>query len=117
MITFYLYGLLAVTIMMIIVWIISVIIKNASIVDIFWGMTFILMNVVYLVRSGDQNMRQLVVMCLVAIWGLRLTIYVAVRNAGKGEDFRYRQFRENYGAERYWWVSLFQVFLLQASLS
>jgi steroid 5-alpha reductase family enzyme len=38
------------------------------------------------------------------------------RNYGKEEDFRYQEFRRNYGPQRYWWVSFFQVFLLQGAL-
>jgi steroid 5-alpha reductase family enzyme len=55
-------------------------------------------------------------MIMVTVWGLRLSGYLTWRNAGKGEDFRYRQFRQNYGARRYWWVSFFQTFLLQGIL-
>jgi len=47
---------------------------------------------------------------------LRLTIYLAIRNIGKGEDYRYQQFRKQYGENRYWWFSYFQVFLLQGAL-
>jgi steroid 5-alpha reductase family enzyme len=53
---------------------------------------------------------------MVAIWGMRLSIYLAWRNIGKGEDFRYREFRKKYGEKRYWWLSFFQTFLLQGIL-
>ena len=53
---------------------------------------------------------------MVALWGLRLSIYLAWRNIGKGEDFRYREFRRKYGENRYWWISYFQTFLLQGIL-
>jgi steroid 5-alpha reductase family enzyme len=55
-------------------------------------------------------------MILVALWGLRLSVYLAIRNIGSGEDFRYVQFRRKYGENRYWWVSFFQTFLLQGIL-
>lgn len=55
-------------------------------------------------------------MILVIIWGLRLSIYLAWRNYRKGEDFRYQEFRKKYGINRYWWISYFQVFLLQGIL-
>ncbi len=55
-------------------------------------------------------------MVLVTIWGLRLFLYLSWRNIGKGEDFRYQEFRRNFGAERYWWFSYFQTFLLQGAL-
>jgi steroid 5-alpha reductase family enzyme len=53
---------------------------------------------------------------MVTIWGLRLSIYITLRNAGKGEDYRYRQFRKKYGAKNYWWISFFQTFMLQGVL-
>ena len=48
--------------------------------------------------------------------GFGLSLYLAWRNIGKGEDFRYRQFRKKYGENRYWWISFFQTFLLQGVL-
>ena len=50
------------------------------------------------------------------IWGLRLALHIGWRNHGKGEDYRYQQFRQDFGPERYWWFSYFQVFLLQGGL-
>lgn len=112
----YLNGLLVITGFMTILWLISLVLKNASIVDPFWGFGFVLINTYYLIGSGIYDTRSILVMVMVAVWGLRLTIHLMIRNAGKGEDFRYRKFREDYGAHRYWWVSFFQVFLLQAVL-
>ena len=97
-------------------WIWSVFIKNVSIIDIFWGLGFVIVNMFYACMSGDLTARKLLVLILVSIWGLRLAIYLAIRNTGKGEDFRYQEFRKNYGPKRYWWFSFFQTFLLQGVL-
>ena len=97
-------------------WVWSVFIKNVSIVDIFWGLGFVIVNVFYAFMFGDLTERKLLVLILVCIWGFRLAIYLAIRNIGKGEDFRYQEFRRNYGPKRYWWFSFFQTFLLQAVL-
>jgi steroid 5-alpha reductase family enzyme len=97
-------------------WIWSVLIKNVSIVDIFWGFGFVVVNTFYVFNVEVINPRNLLLLILVSIWGLRLTIYLAIRNIGKGEDYRYQQFRKEYGAKRYWWFSYFQVFLLQGAL-
>ena len=94
----------------------SVIMKNASIVDLFWGFGFVVTSLVYFLNTEGFEPRKLLIMTLVAIWGLRLSIYLTWRNAGKGEDFRYQKFRKDYGEHRYWWVSFFQVFLLQGIL-
>jgi steroid 5-alpha reductase family enzyme len=97
-------------------WVLSVIIKNVSIVDLFWGLGFVIVNAFYFFISGDLHARKILLLVLVTIWGLRLFIYLAWRNIGKGEDFRYQEFRRKYGPERYWWISYFQVFLLQGVL-
>ena len=101
---------------MISLWILSIIIKNVSIVDIFWGLGFVITCGFYFISSHGNESRKIILMSLVAIWGLRLSVYLAWRNLGKGEDFRYREFRRNYGENRYWWISFFQTFLLQGLL-
>ncbi|MGB5497547.1 MAG: DUF1295 domain-containing protein [Maribacter sp.] len=97
-------------------WIWSIFIKNVSIVDIFWGFGFVVVNTFYVFMSGELNARKILILTLVGIWGLRLTFYLAFRNIGKGEDFRYQEFRRKYGPKRYWWFSFFQTFLLQGAL-
>lgn len=112
----YLQAFAVILIMMTLLWIISVIKKNVSIVDLFWGFGFVLVSVFYFLNSDGYNLRKIIVMSLAAAWGFRLSIYLTWRNYGKGEDFRYRQFRQNYGEKRYWWISFFQTFLLQGIL-
>ena len=107
---------LIIVIFVTLLWIWSVFIKNVSIIDVFWGLGFVIVNVYYAFISGDLTARKVLVLILVSIWGLRLAIYLAIRNTGKGEDFRYQEFRRNYGPKRYWWFSFFQTFLLQAVL-
>lgn len=98
------------------VWIASVFLKNASIVDPFWGLGFVVVSAFYFLQVDEISARSVIIMILVAIWGLRLSIYLFWRNWGKGEDFRYKEFRKNFGELRYWWFSFFQVFLLQGFL-
>jgi steroid 5-alpha reductase family enzyme len=112
----YIQGFLVIMIMMSLLWVISVIIKNASIVDPFWGLGFVVAAGFYFLKTGSPEPRKIILLTLVTIWGLRLSSYLFWRNIGKGEDFRYGQFRKNYGEKRYWWISYFQVFLLQGIL-
>jgi len=109
-------GLVLVSIFMGILWIFSVFSKNASIVDPFWGLGFIMLAYYYFFQSQGWITRKILLLAMVTLWGIRLSIYLAWRNWGKGEDFRYKQFRRKYGSYRYWWVSFFQVFLLQGIL-
>jgi steroid 5-alpha reductase family enzyme len=96
-------------------WLLSLALKNASIVDVFWGLGFVLLAAVYFVAADGFAGRKLLVLALVAVWGLRLSGYIGWRNRGKGEDYRYARWREQAG-ERFWWTSLLQVFLLQGLL-
>jgi steroid 5-alpha reductase family enzyme len=64
-----------------------------SVVDVTWGLGFVAVAVVAYVLSGvlgvgDAGVRT-VVLALVAVWGLRLALYIGWRNHGKGEDPRY----------------------------
>ncbi|HSO88728.1 MAG TPA: DUF1295 domain-containing protein [Draconibacterium sp.] len=112
----YLQGLLIVVVFFTLVWVLSVFIKNASIVDIFWGLGFVLAATFYFIATPGISTIKIITMALVVLWGLRLSMHIFFRNAGKPEDYRYQQFRKNYGEKRYWWFSYFQVFLLQGFL-
>lgn len=112
----YIHAFLVIMTLMTILWVVSVIIKNVSIVDLFWGLGFVVAAILYFLITDGSGPRKIILLILVAIWGLRLSIYLALRNIGKGEDFRYREFRKKYGEKRYWWISFFQTFLLQGVL-
>ncbi len=106
---------IAIVCLMLTTWVISVIIKNASIVDIVWGLGFVVVAwAVRLTAEGDTA-RQNLIVALVTVWGLRLAIHLAVRNIGHGEDFRYVLMRRKHGA-KFPLVSLYTVFGLQGAL-
>jgi steroid 5-alpha reductase family enzyme len=112
----YLQGFLIIMMLMTTLWVISVIVRNVSIVDLFWGFGFVLTGGFYFLKTEGFESRKILLLILLSIWGLRLSAYLAWRNLGKGEDFRYREFRRKYGENRYWWISFFQTFLLQGVL-
>jgi steroid 5-alpha reductase family enzyme len=97
-------------------WLLSLPLRNASIVDPFWGSAFVLVAWLTALRGGPGGPRAVLALALVTLWGLRLTVHLLVRNAGHGEDRRYAAMRAGHG-ERFWWVSLATVFLLQAALA
>jgi steroid 5-alpha reductase family enzyme len=94
------------------VWLLSLPLRNASIVDIFWGLGFIVVAAVYFGLTDGFLGRKILITALVAVWGLRLSLYILWRNWGEGEDYRYRTWREE-SEGRFWWTSFFRVFLLQ----
>jgi len=101
---------------MLILWLVSLPIKNSSIVDIFWGAGFVVAAWVYFSLTPDGFLpRKLLLASLATIWGLRLTIHILTRNWGKPEDFRYQKWRGENGSS-WWWKSFFKVFLLQGVL-
>jgi steroid 5-alpha reductase family enzyme len=101
---------------MLVLWIVSLFLKNSSIVDIFWGFGFVLSVWVYYFLTPDGYLlRKLLIAGLTSLWGLRLTLHILIRNWQKPEDFRYQKWRLESG--KIWWIkSLFQVFLLQGLL-
>jgi steroid 5-alpha reductase family enzyme len=112
----YLHGLLVIMSMMTILWILSILLKNVSIVDIFWGLGFVIVCSYFFIATEGFETRKILLLIMTSLWGLRLSGYIISRNYGKGEDFRYRKFRKQYGEHRYWWISFFQTFLLQGIL-
>jgi steroid 5-alpha reductase family enzyme len=109
-------GVLIILGLMTALWIVSLILRNSSIVDIFWGTGFVIANWVYFALTPEGFLaRKWLIVTLVTIWGLRLSLYILWRNWGKGEDFRYRKWREEAGG-KWWWRSFFKVFLLQGLL-
>jgi steroid 5-alpha reductase family enzyme len=97
---------------MVVMWLLSVKLRDASIVDPYWGSGFVLLAWLYFFLEEAMTPRKWLVVALVTVWGLRLSLHLLRRNRGKGEDYRYRAMRESWG-QRFWWVSLFTVFLLQ----
>lgn len=115
MIELYIWNLLYVMIFITFIWLLSLKLKDASIMDIFWGLGFILVAWLTFIMGHGFSGRKLLVAILVSLWGLRLATHLAVRNIGKGEDRRYQAWRKRYG-NRFWWISFFTVFCLQGFL-
>ena len=86
--------------------------KRNDIADVGWGLGFILVALCSLILSGTATARKLLILALVVLWGVRLAIHVWMRNRGKQEDYRYKQWREDWG-DRWIIHSYLQVFLLQ----
>ena len=89
--------------------------KDNSIADVAWGPGFVLVAWSTFLLYGSGSARQWVANLLVLCWGLRLSIRIYLRNRGKGEDARYRKWREAWGRS-FLVRSYFQVFLLQGGI-
>lgn len=112
-----LWSAVTVAVVMTATWLVSLPLRNASIVDPVWSLGFVIVAwVAFAVSHGSADgLRSAVLLAMVTIWGLRLSIHLFTRNRGHGEDFRYRAMRRKHG-EKFWWVSLFTVFMVQGIL-
>lgn len=97
---------------------ISTVLKDNSIADIGWGLGFIVATISALVLSHNTVIRSWLFILAVTAWGLRLAFHIYLRNRGRTEDFRYKQWRDQWGENPIMVVirSFLQVFMLQAAL-
>jgi steroid 5-alpha reductase family enzyme len=107
---------LVIVVVMLTTWVVSVVLKNASIVDIVWGLGFVLAAWGVRLRVDDGlAARQNLLVAMTTVWGVRLAGYLLWRNHGNGEDYRYRAMRRHWGP-RFPLISLVTVFTLQGVL-
>ncbi len=109
-------GLLAVLVLMTGAWVVSLLRHDVSLVDRVWGLAFVVLAVTYAVLGDGAGPRTVLVLVLVAVWGLRLSAYITRRNWGEGEDQRYAAMRAR-APESFPVASLVRVFWLQAGLA
>lgn len=89
--------------------------KDNSIVDMGWGIGFVVVAWYFVIRYRIFDAVSLFVSVLISLWGLRLFYHILRRNLGKPEDFRYATWRKAWGK----WVVLrafFQVYVLQGAM-
>lgn len=85
--------------------------KRNDVADIAWGPGYILICI-YLFITQKQVPVILLLYTLVILWGVRLCLHIYNRNKNKKEDFRYLQWRQQWG-KLFYLRSYLQVFLLQ----
>jgi steroid 5-alpha reductase family enzyme len=108
-------ALTAVLAMMTVVWVASLARRDASIVDVFWGVGLVLAGWIYFLMGEERTLRGAVVVGLVTLWAVRLSLYILWRNRGHGEDYRYQEMRERHRQAFPLWSLVF-VFWFQAAL-
>jgi steroid 5-alpha reductase family enzyme len=116
LVAIWLTGLAAAAALMSVVWVASVVRRDASLVDRVWGLAFVVLAWTYWAVGAAPGTRPGLALALVTVWGLRLTAFITWRNWGHGEDPRYAAMR----AQRpgtFAGRSLVTVFLLQAVLA
>ena len=112
----YLFALALILAVGVVAWVVSVAIRNVAFVDSLWSLFFLISAIVFAASAWPLGARGLLVTVLVAIWALRLSIYITARNWGEPEDHRYQKIRAN-NEPGFAWKSLYIVFGLQGVLA
>jgi len=102
----------AIFIYMLIFFLIAQYIRNNSIVDIGWGLGFVVTTFVLIFSSEKILPSMSILSFMILIWGMRLSFYIFLRNHGKPEDFRYAAWRKDWGNKQALFA-FFKVFMLQ----
>lgn len=93
---------------------ISVFKKRNDVADIAWGLGFVLLVWSAFLLADIFSWQAIIVNTLVTIWGLRLAYHIYKRNHGKPEDYRYMEWRKQWG-RLFFLRSYAQVFMLQGA--
>lgn len=98
-----------------ILYIIAVLKTDFSVIDIGWGLGFVLIGSIGAFLSDFTYGLENLLFALIALWGLRLAGFLYLRNKGRPEDYRYKDMRTRWKdkANR---DAYFKVFLLQYGL-
>ena len=104
----------------VILWAISVRIRDVSFIDSFWAFGMVMLAISTFAQAYDGSpQRKFLILALTGIWGLRLSIHLYTRWRTEGEDPRYRRILGSAMEKRGWSFarsSLILVFLMQAPL-
>jgi steroid 5-alpha reductase family enzyme len=112
----YLDGLLVILALAVLTWLLSLRLRDVSIVDSAWSLMFLGAAIVYMLNAGNLELRNTLILIMVGIWAIRLSVHLTWRNWGEPEDKRYQEIREKY-SPNFGIKSLFIIFLFQAVLA
>ncbi len=96
--------------------IVAQIIKDNSIVDMGWGLGFVFGSVATLLITDNPTILSYIIVGFIAVWGIRLSARLIKRNWGKPEDFRYAQWRKEWG-DKVVIIAFFRVFMIQGIIN
>ena len=100
----------------IIMYLIAQIVVDNSIVDMGWGFGFVLGSLSTLLTTKNPTILSYIIVSFIAIWGIRLSYRLVRRNFGKKEDFRYAQWRKEWGNKAVI-IAFFRVFFVQGVIN
>jgi steroid 5-alpha reductase family enzyme len=98
------------------IWLFSLRLKDASIIDAWWGPGFIILTGIALLMAPSSTTATIVLFAMTTVWAMRLGLHIGLRKLGEPhEDPRYVAMRHSFG-QGFAWKSLVYIFGLQASL-
>lgn len=96
-------------------WLISLPRRNVDVVDSLWSLMFLLSVVLY-AGFPPETERGRLLFVLVAVWAVRLSVFITARNWGHEEDRRYQAIRRR-NEPGFAFSSVYRVFIFQAVLA
>ncbi|MBS4201138.1 DUF1295 domain-containing protein [Bacillus sp. FJAT-49732] len=112
----YIGTLISLLIFFSLVFVIAQVKKNNSLVDIAWGLGYVIAALYSYIVSEFKTDRATLITILVILWGVRLAYYLFQRNWNMPEDYRYVNMRKRWGT-RFVYVKMFlNVYILQLVL-
>ena len=81
-ITIFVFNLLIVSVL----FVISLWIKKADIIDIYWGPAFLLSSLIILFINQAYSLPSFVIIFVLGLWSIRLGSHLYSRNIGQSED-------------------------------
>ena len=96
--------------------IISTVKNNYGLVDIAWGLGFVVVGWTSLIVSRQLRLQTTIILLFVSVWGLRLFWHLVKRNWNSPEDYRYVNMRKNWGTTLFYLKAFVNVFVLQGVL-
>ncbi len=109
-------GLIAIATIMVVIWFVSVFLRNVGVVDMFWGVIIATAGLSYWLPLTEPTTRANLVVLLAALWALRLFVHLFRRGRDGHEDRRYAAMRRKHDPV-FWLKSLYLVFGLQALIA
>ena len=112
----FLMGAATIVVMLTCVWVASLVLRDAGIIDMFWGLGYALIALTTLLSSENLSPLAVATGLAVMAWGVRLFTHLLIRwRKEPEEDYRYQNMRKKHG-DHFWWRSIFTVFLFQGLL-
>jgi steroid 5-alpha reductase family enzyme len=106
----------AVALLILLTWMLSLAIRDASVIDPVWGPAFVLVALVAALAGTGSAARRWLLLGLTAVWGLRLGVHLLRRKLSeRHEDRRYTAMRERHPDHFALW-SLGAVYAVQGIL-